>query len=520
MKKLALFLIAILALTPLGSFAQVSRTVVRVGGWSPGRGGQSAVLENPAFRQRLVDTFMAYHLATEFVEFDTLPPDLKDRVDLLVIGTVFDGNGAVNSSVGALSGTERQSLIDAHNAGVGVLIASDGDVFVNNNSFLDPLGFGAIGEYLAQFQYNFLNPYYDPLTFGPFGATVSFTAGYSGWFSKIPPIASQIATLPNGGLGIVYVPVAGGAGSVVAISDYDGIATYYPENETFQRNAFAALAPATRDEQPPTTALSVKAGASACQVTLTPYDASSGVLVTSYKVDGNPWLTYKGPFTVDKSKDHTLQFNSVDLARNSENSTAAVIAKGAATATMSLSAGTGTVGKRVTLSSTLRAGSSALAGKTVRFLWDGGLIGTAVSNAAGKASLIVNLPGPAGNHWLVALYDGDGSALPVAAAALMELSPSVTASTLASATGKAGSVVNLTARLTRKSDNTGVAGERVEITIGSTLVGRFFTGADGRLTVPFTIPPGTTKGTYPLTLTYFGSNAYAGSSKAATIKVK
>jgi hypothetical protein len=57
---------------------------------------------------------------------------------------------------------------------------------------------------------------------------------------------------------------------------------------------------------------------SAVQVTLWPSDARSGVAATYYTVDGGPTQTYSGPFTVDGSAVHQVNYWSVDNVGNTE----------------------------------------------------------------------------------------------------------------------------------------------------------------------------------------------------------
>ncbi len=57
---------------------------------------------------------------------------------------------------------------------------------------------------------------------------------------------------------------------------------------------------------------------SAVQVTLSPSDARSGVAATYYNVDGGPTQTYSGPFMVDGSAVHQVNYWSVDNAGNTE----------------------------------------------------------------------------------------------------------------------------------------------------------------------------------------------------------
>ena len=79
------------------------------------------------------------------------------------------------------------------------------------------------------------------------------------------------------------------------------------------------------DGLPPSTAISSTGTngfngwrTSAVQVTLSPSDARSGVAATYYKVDGGPTQTYSGPFMIDESALHQVNYWSVDNVGNTE----------------------------------------------------------------------------------------------------------------------------------------------------------------------------------------------------------
>jgi PKD repeat protein/glucose/arabinose dehydrogenase/type 1 glutamine amidotransferase len=63
----------------------------------------------------------------------------------------------------------------------------------------------------------------------------------------------------------------------------------------------------------------------AVPVTLSATDAASGVTGTQYSVDGSPFASYAGPFTVTGDGTHTVRFRSTDNAGNVETEKAATI---------------------------------------------------------------------------------------------------------------------------------------------------------------------------------------------------
>lgn len=58
--------------------------------------------------------------------------------------------------------------------------------------------------------------------------------------------------------------------------------------------------------------------ASSVAVTLTASDATSGVSVTMYQIDGGAWQSYTGAFTLITEGNHTISFYSVDVAGNAQ----------------------------------------------------------------------------------------------------------------------------------------------------------------------------------------------------------
>jgi len=103
------------------------------------------------------------------------------------------------------------------------------------------------------------------------------------------------------------------------------------------------------DGSAPSTAIAISGTASngwrntPVQITLSPTDARSGVAASYYTVDGGPTQTYSGPFTVDGSGVHQINYWSVDNVGNTEvqKSTEVKIDKEAPTTASSLS---GTLG--------------------------------------------------------------------------------------------------------------------------------------------------------------------------------
>jgi len=75
--------------------------------------------------------------------------------------------------------------------------------------------------------------------------------------------------------------------------------------------------PLTADTIPPVTTAST-AGTSPVTVTLTATDIGTGVNYTKYRIDGGSWLTYSAPIVLSTVGSHTVEFNSTDLAGNTE----------------------------------------------------------------------------------------------------------------------------------------------------------------------------------------------------------
>jgi len=89
------------------------------------------------------------------------------------------------------------------------------------------------------------------------------------------------------------------------------------------------------DKTPPSTSISYTAYSSAgkdwlsstSKISLSAYDAESGVSVTYYQVDGGSWQVYEGPFSLSSLADgsHTIQYYSVDNFGNEEDAKTAAV---------------------------------------------------------------------------------------------------------------------------------------------------------------------------------------------------
>jgi len=132
---------------------------------------------------------------------------------------------------------------------------------------------------------------------------------------------SQVRLSNDGSTWSDWEPYA--AAKAWILTDGDGLKTVYVQYGDNAGNIAAYDDTITLDVTPPTTA-AVPSGTagddgwwrSPVTVTLSAFDATSGVEHTVYQVDGGDWHTYSTPVTVAGDGVHTVEYNSADLVGN------------------------------------------------------------------------------------------------------------------------------------------------------------------------------------------------------------
>jgi hypothetical protein len=211
-------------------------------------------------------------------------------------------------------------------------------------------------------------------------------------FAAWQPVAGSAAyTLPAGEGGhTVFVQYRNGAGGVSA----------------------SASASITLDTVAPSTTASLSAVNTGCgvyyspvQVTLNPFDATSGVAQTVFRPDGKPLRTYTGPFTISSVGNHSITFHSRDNAGNVESTQTVTFTIGAVSLTDSPASGK--FGAPISV-----GGSNYISGETVKVYLDSTAstaLVTATASGACTFSGTFNVPDAVnGLHTLISVGQTSG----------------------------------------------------------------------------------------------------------------
>jgi hypothetical protein len=180
----------------------------------------------------------------------------------------------------------------------------------------------------------------------------------------------------------------------------------------------------------------------------------------------------------------------------------------------------GEVGGSVTLTATLTADGSPLAGKTVTFGVPGVGSGSGTTNASGVASCVVGpLPsGSAGPHPINAAFPGDADYSAVSASATLTVAKLATALVALNASGPAGGSADLKATLTGPG-GAPLPGKTVAFAVPGVGSGSAVTNASGVATYALLIPAGTGSGDFTINASFAGDADYLPSTSAAALTV-
>jgi len=144
-------------------------------------------------------------------------------------------------------------------------------------------------------------------------ASCQGTLGENGWYVS-PVNLTLVATSPNGVNWTKY-RVDGGSwatyASALTFSTDGGSIEVEYYSQDLRGNTEAANVTVLKID---TVAPVSTAYASGATVTITSTDATSGLNVTKYRIDGGTWADYGGPFNVTGS--HTIEYYSIDNAGN------------------------------------------------------------------------------------------------------------------------------------------------------------------------------------------------------------
>ncbi len=184
------------------------------------------------------------------------------------------------------------------------------------------------------------------------------------------------------------------------------------------------------------------------------------------------------------------------------------------------------LGQTVTMSATLSTTSGqALSGKTLTFTVNYTVIGSALTNSAGVATLPYAIPAgtATGNYTITAFFTEDSTN----AASYGTSTLTVTAAPPKTATSVSvpnqirtqGQSITLTASLKTMS-GTALGGQSVSFTVDGVAVGSAATNSSGTASVPYTIAANTTAGSYPVKAVFAGDATHTASSGTGTLTIK
>jgi len=208
----------------------------------------------------------------------------------------------------------------------------------------------------------------------------------------------------------------------------------------------------------------------AVQVTLSASDNLSGVISTSYQLDGGATTNYTAPFAVSTRGNHTVKFFSTDYAGNVETTKTVSFAISAMTVTtLTASPNPATNGQTVALTATVAANLGATPTGTVTFKHGVTILGT--SALSGGVAHLNTTTLNYGSNQLVAVYGGATNVLPSTSAAINEIYLQKTTTTVTSSTNPSVWDQPVTFTATVTSSVSGTPTGSVQFLNGATLLG-------------------------------------------------
>ncbi|PKL66939.1 MAG: hypothetical protein CVV28_08700, partial [Methanobacteriales archaeon HGW-Methanobacteriales-1] len=155
-------------------------------------------------------------------------------------------------------------------------------------------------------------------------------------------------------------------------------------------------------------------------------------------------------------------------------------------------------------------------GKNISFSFDGSVIGSALTNASGIASLNDVLITP-GVLQVMAEFSGDTVYAGSTGTTSPLVQPSPTQMLVDKVYGFNGGLFNLTANLTDSVHGVPVVGRNVTFSVNGLVVGTALTNASGIVVLPYTVTQG--NGVYSILVQFLGDSNYASSSNLNTLNI-
>ncbi len=217
---------------------------------------------------------------------------------------------------------------------------------------------------------------------------------------------------------------------------------------------------------------------------------------------------------------HSLTVQFARTSQYNASSTTASFTVSAANTSLELENVSAFYGKTVGFTAQLKrkTDDAPLASQTITFKLDGVAIGSALTNASGKAPFSLkpddNLA--PGRHALSAEFAGNALYNASKGTSTLTLNQTATTFAASSLSGNQGATVNILAKLKRGTDGKGVSGRTVDFSVDGVSVGTAVTDTTGIATLAYTIPANAAKGLHPLSYAFAGDAYYTGSVFSGT----
>jgi hypothetical protein len=182
---------------------------------------------------------------------------------------------------------------------------------------------------------------------------------------------------------------------------------------------------------------------------------------------------------------------------------------------------TGTIGWKSTLTATLNSNGTALPAEPVAFSVGSTVLGGGVTDANGKAVLSCVIPAAVGvgNLTLTVQFAGDSVYGPSAGTASLAVSKaSVSIATLAR-TARQNQNTVLVGTLTRATDHSPLANEKLRFQIDGTAAGAATTDATGKGSLTYTVPATMSVGKHTVSIFFDGDSLDTSGSVTTTLTV-
>ncbi|MFZ4509104.1 MAG: Ig-like domain-containing protein, partial [Fimbriimonas sp.] len=220
---------------------------------------------------------------------------------------------------------------------------------------------------------------------------------------------------------------------------------------------------------------------------------------------------------------HTIRatFTEDDSYLSSEG-TAPLIITGPAATELVAEPASGRIGNSVPLAATLTASGAPVSGQLLEFSVDGVKVGTATTDAAGRASYTYLIAsGPAGSRPVRVAFAGNDSYAPSSGYSTLDVLKKLSSVTVDPATGVVGGRVTLRATVRDQVTGDKLAGQTVTFSLDGQVVGSAVTSGPATVAeLTYTIPEGTLAREFALSASYAGNNLYEASSGTNTLTVQ